>query len=66
MEDWTPITEGMPPEEVVVEAIAPDGERLFLKWQNRLWLHADGSAYRYFTPTWWRPAVQRPQPLTTS
>jgi hypothetical protein len=56
MADWTPTDEGMPPDGVVVEAITPGGEYLRLKWQNRLWLRADGSAYLYFTPAWWRPA----------
>jgi len=46
----------MPPEGVVVDAIAPDGAHLRLKWQGRLWLFADGSNYLYFTPTYWRLA----------
>jgi hypothetical protein len=54
MTDWTPTDKGMPPEGVVVEAITPGGEYLRLKWQNRLWQYTDGSAYLYFTPTWWR------------
>jgi len=54
--DWTPIDEGMPPEGVVVDAIAPGGQHLRLKWQGRLWLYADGSNYLCFTPTYWRPA----------
>ena len=57
MANWTPIDEGMPPEGVVVEAIAPDGGHLRLKWQGRLWRFADGSHFPFFTPTYWRPAA---------
>jgi hypothetical protein len=63
--DWTPIDQGMPPEGVVVDAIAPNGARLRLKWERRLWLFADGSNYLYFTPTYWRSAPitsERPRP----
>lgn len=55
MADWTPTDEGMPPEGMIVEAIDPAGGHLRLKWQNRLWLFADGSNYIFFTPTYWRP-----------
>ena len=56
--DWTPIDEGMPPEGVVVDAVAPDGQLLRLKWQGRQWWYADGSHYLYFTPDYWRPAIE--------
>lgn len=55
MADWIPIDEGMPPERVVVDAVAPDGGHLRLKWQGRQWWYADGSHYLCFTPTYWRP-----------
>jgi hypothetical protein len=54
MANWTPTDEGMPPEGVIVEAIDPAGGHLRLKWQDRLWLFADGSNYIFFTPTYWR------------
>lgn len=58
--DWTPTDEGMPPEGVVVEAIAPDGRHLRLKWEGRLWRYADGPPYHFFTPTYWRLAAGMP------
>lgn len=60
MADWTPTDEAMPPEGELVDAIAPHGEHLRLKWQGRLWHFADGSPYIYFTPAWWRPAEAGP------
>jgi hypothetical protein len=45
MADWTPTDERMPPEGIVVEAIAPGGGRLRLKWEGRLWRFAGGSMY---------------------
>jgi len=52
--DWTPTDEGMPPEGVLVEAIAPDGRHMRLKWEGRLWRFADGAPYLFFTPAYWR------------
>ena len=63
MADWTPIDEGMPPEGVVVDTIAPEGQFVRLKWQGRQWWYADGSHYLCFTPTYWRPTA-RSRPLT--
>ena len=54
MANWTPIDEGMPPEGAVVDAIAPDGRHLWLKWEGRQWWYRDGAHYLYFTPTYWR------------
>ncbi|HEX3147553.1 MAG TPA: hypothetical protein VHR66_05680 [Gemmataceae bacterium] len=60
MANWTPIDVGMPPESVVVDAIAPQGEILRLVWAGRLWRFPDGSQYVWFTPTYWRPPDDPP------
>ena len=57
MADWTPTDEGMPPEGAVVDALAPDGRHLRLRWEGRLWRYADASPYLFFTPAYWRPAA---------
>lgn len=56
---WNKITEtNLPENGVVVDTKVDDekGERNVqkLKRQGRLWFHADGSTYVYYTPTHWK------------
>lgn len=51
---------GMPPEGVIVDAIAPDGRLLWVKWEGRLWRLPGGAHYPCFTPEYWR--LQAPAP----
>lgn len=44
-----------------MEAVAPDGGNLRLKWQGRLWRFPDESYYLFYTPLYWRP-LPRPAP----
>jgi hypothetical protein len=51
---WTPITGGMPPEGVIVEAITAEGRHLHVKWEGRVWRLPGGAHQPYFTPEYWR------------
>ena len=60
--DWTPLAAGMPPEGVLVDAVASAGRRLRVRWEGRLWRLPDGPHCPCFAPEYWRPASPRPNP----
>lgn len=51
---WTPITGGMPPEGVIVDAITAEGQHMRVKWEGRVWRLPGGAHYSCFTPEYWR------------
>ena len=57
MSDWKNTQKELPPEGVIVETISPGGLQQTLKRQGRLWFHADGGMYVYYTPLFWRETV---------
>lgn len=55
---WTPVSQSLPPEGVVVDTISPGGLQQQLKRKGSLWFFPDGSTYVYYTPQFWREAPQ--------
>lgn len=51
---WNRPEDVLPPEGLVVDAIAPSGNQQPLRRKGRLWFLPDGSMYVYYTPQFWR------------
>lgn len=51
---WTPISDGRPPEGVLVDVITETGDERQLIYASNLWWVPDRSMYVYFTPVFWR------------